>query len=565
MTVTQNISAKTETTVTVRWASDPAASFLWYSTDGGATYTDVGEVSGTSGTFIIGGLTENTVYSVKTKIRDTGGTAGESEAAEVTTYRFPYATVTPDFTIGELLSITIYNPIGRGVSVRVRGIDGSFVASVTTSGTEVSGFNTDAAVSRLYGSIPAATSGVYLVDVTYNDMVSTVNGGTYSVNPAVCSPLVGTFSYYDVNFETVQLTGNNRDIVRSHSFVQFEASGLAGQKSASIASCRVAVNGEVYPLSVSGSAASGGSATINSQTDVTAVLTVTDSRGLTVTKLVTLSMLDWFVPTAVISAGRAGNFGSSVDLTVYAGYAPINGNNAVSITYEATKQGDVSPSVSGTLSDGVTDTVTLDNGFEWAVAVTLTDLLNGTATYTVYVPKGMPVVFLDKDRGSVGINCFPKDSGTVEIGGVSAIRSIMTRSLSADLSNPTASSETVVPLDLSLSSGGKLTVTNDGGIKIGANVTKIAVSGEIFYKTVSAAGYRKAVIVKNSFSSANTLAFSCLYFTSGHQGTVAIPPRLVSVQENDVIYLLYYTGSASDAVGGNAYDGQTSLTVQTIE
>ena len=323
----------------------------------------------------------------------------------------------PNFTIGSKLTIKLFNPLGRQVTVNIIGADNSQISSGTTSGTSISGFTESSVVNALYNSIPNAQSGTYKVKVTYGTNISTKTGGTYSVNPNVCSPSIGSADYEDTNATTIALTGNNKDIVQNKSTLSYSASGLTAKNGASVASCSVTVNGQTISLTVSGSNASGTGGVIDSGMDVEAVFTVTDSRGLKGTYTKTINMLDWSVPSAIITLQRQDNFYTETNLKADADYASINGNNQITITYQATKEGDSSPSVSGTLTDNVTSVVNLNNEYAWTVVVTLTDSLGGTTSYSLWISRGMPIIYFDRLKSSVGINCFPQKEKSLEVNG----------------------------------------------------------------------------------------------------------------------------------------------------
>ena len=417
-TVNQSLTAKTETTATIKWTSDSIIDYIWYSTNNGSSWTGINVADGTSGTYTISGLSANTSYNIKTRVRrkDSQLTT-DSSALAVTTYAYPYASSMPNFTIGSKLTIGLFNPLGRQVTVNLIGADNSQISSGTTTGTSITGFTESAVVNALYNSIPNAQSGTYKVKVTYGTNISTKTGGTYRVNANVCAPSIASADYEDTNATTVALTGNNKDIVQNKSTLSYSASGLTAKNGASVASCSVTVNGQTISLTVSGSNASGTGGVIDSGMDIEAVFTVTDSRGLKGTYTKTINMLDWSVPSAIITLQRQDNFYTETDLTADADFSSINGNNQITITYQATKEGDSSPSVSGTLQDNVTSVVNLDNEYAWTVVVTLTDSLGGTTSYSLWISRGMPIIYFDRLKSSVGINCFPQKEKSLEVNG----------------------------------------------------------------------------------------------------------------------------------------------------
>jgi len=405
---TQSVYSKTETSITMKWSADAVVDYIWYSKNNGSTWTGIDVADGTSGTYTITGLTANTAYNIKTRVRRRDSQlTKDTTALSVSTYAYPYSNSMPNFMIGASVTLGIYNPLKRSVTVELLTSTGVSVASWTTTGTSVSGGNLVAAVDALYQSIPNATSSRYSVRVTYGSQVSTKSGGLYTVNTAEVAPVIESVSYADVNAAIVALTGNDQDIVRNFSQVRYSAAGLASKKYATLSSVKVSVNGATINLTISGSSASGGDAVINSGSNVTATFTLTDSRGLTAQKTVDIHILDVFNPTAVISAKRHDNYYSPVDLKVDAGYPSLNGGNSVTIDYVAKCEDASVADVTGTLTDNVTSVVNLDNNYSWNITITITDLLGLTSSYYASVSRGMPIIYFDKLNSRVGINGFP--------------------------------------------------------------------------------------------------------------------------------------------------------------
>lgn len=416
--VSQSLSSRTETTAVIRYSCDLTIDYLWWSIDNGNTWTGLNVADGTSGTYTISGLAANTTYQIKTKVRNKASQLTTvSSALSVTTYNWPYATSMPDFTIGEKVTIGFYNPLGRSFTFYVVANGVTIANNWTVSGTSYSGINATSSQNQLYATIPNAKSATYQIRCVYNGNAVVKTGGKYSVDAAACKPAITGGSYQDTNSTTVNITGNNQLIVQNRSIVRYTATGLSAQKSATVASCKVTINGNTYNLSVSGTTATGGNAVINSGTDVQAVLTVTDSRGLTASKTINVSMLALWNPSAVITLERQNNFYTATNIKVDARYASVNGTNTISITYSCTKDGASSATVTGTLQDNVQATINLDNAYGWAVKVTLTDRFGMTTSYNLYVSRGMPIIFFDRALSSVGINCFPVDEESLEVNG----------------------------------------------------------------------------------------------------------------------------------------------------
>ena len=411
-TVTQSNTEKTETTLIIKWTSDSTIDYVWYKI-GSGSWTAVGSTNASSGTYTISGRAANTAYTIYTRVRrkDSQLTT-DSSALSVTTYAYPYCATAPNFVIGDSVTLSFYNPLKRLITVNIIGADGSQCSNDTTTGTSIAGYNGTGVINALYASIPNAKSATYNVKVTYGSVVSTKTGGTYSVNTTTNAPSVTGLTYADTNAATTAITGNDQLIIQNKSTVRYTVTAAA-KNSATVSSVKVTVNGLTYTLTASGSSHVGGNAVINSASNVTATATVTDSRGLTATTTVTVQMLDWMKPTAIINMQRLNNFYSTTNITVDADYSSLDGKNTITITYRAGIQGSGAYTVTGTLQDNVQGSFEADNKQNWSVQVTVQDLFYST-TYILSLGRGIPIVFYDVDKSSVGINTFPSHDNSLE-------------------------------------------------------------------------------------------------------------------------------------------------------
>lgn len=422
---TANISlgSRTETSLTVNWSTDQTIDYLWYSTNGGSSYTALGSVNATSGSFTITGLTANTSYSVKIKVRNKQSQLqSESGASTFTTYSYPYANSMPSFTIGNKVTLGFFNPLGRSFTFYVI-LNGTQISnSWTISGTSYSGIDGSSTLTQLYNCIPNNKSATYQIKCVYSGNTITKTGGTASVNETTTKPIIGSLTYADTNNTTASITQNTAKIVQGLSKVTYYASQLSARAGASLSSAKVTVMGQDINLTLSGSSATGGGGStsiVNSATPVNATMTLTDSRGVSDTVDIELDMVAYSNPTAIITLDRHNNYYSETDIKADANYLSI-GTNAVTITYKAKKKGTSSWTVTGSLSDNVTSVITLDNTYAWDVQVAVSDSFGGSTTYNRSVQRGMPIVYFDRLKESVGINCFPQNDQSLEVNGVKA-------------------------------------------------------------------------------------------------------------------------------------------------
>ena len=399
--------------------------------------------------------------------------------------------------------------------------------------------------------------------------VMTVIGGTtfrnYVEKTLTITDANPTFSvaYLDSNSTTSAITGNNQQIVRNKSTLRINVTNAEAKKYATLTTATCTVLGSNYSVSVSSGSGTLNIGTLDTSQDLTIAVTVTDSRGYTTTQNITVTVLDWVLPTAIITMQRHNNFYSETDINVDGSYSSVNDKNTLTIQMRYKKVDDCSYSSYTTLQDNVTSTFTWDNNYAWNIQVLLTDKF-GSSTYNLTLSRGMPIIFFDRLKSSTGFNCFPTGELSVEVDGIPVNRNIMTRSLSAQITSLTVNTYTIIPLNLSNSVGSRLTTTNDGGIKIGAGVSKILVSGQMSIEGVTTGGNRHLRIVKNSYSANNTLGWVWDTLEVSDAETLTIIPQVASVSENDVIYLYYYVPNSADKIGGNAQGGRTSLTVEVI-
>ena len=87
---TQSLSSKTETRITISWSCDDTVDYVSYSIDGGTTFVDFGSVNAKTGSYTITGLTANTTYKIKTRLRrKTTQLSSNTSSLSVATYKVP--------------------------------------------------------------------------------------------------------------------------------------------------------------------------------------------------------------------------------------------------------------------------------------------------------------------------------------------------------------------------------------------------------------------------------------------------------------------------------------------
>lgn len=291
-TCNQSLNSKTETTIKMNWSSDNTIDYVWYSKNNGTSWTAVGSVNATSGSYSITGLTPNTTYNIKTRVRRKDSQlATDSNTLSVTTYNYPYITKveTSNLIIGNKQKLTLYNPLSRTVTVKMNkdSTSGTQLYSGTTNSTSITFTPT---ASTLYASIPSSKSAKCVYSVVYSTSTKTTNQYTYSINEANCIPIFNNFTYSDVDTTITSLTGNNQILVNNNSNCQFTISTsnkATAKNSASIVKYKCEWGSK--STEVSYSSTTNVTAGVDDSTGNILKVTAIDSRGLSasVTKTIT--------------------------------------------------------------------------------------------------------------------------------------------------------------------------------------------------------------------------------------------------------------------------------------
>ena len=426
------ITSKTENSIVVKWVTSDPRSSTYYSFDNGSTWIGSathGESLANdtkSGTFNILNLTANTSYNLKVKFKRTdSGLWTESNVYTFSTYAYPYCSLAPNFTIGNAVKLDFYNPLQRSIEWQVLGVDNSVIAGNTTTGTSYTGINGDASLTNLYKSIPNAKSGTYKVKVTYGGNVATKQGGTYSIKGNEV-PTINSFTYSDSNSAVVAITGNNQQIVQNYSTLVAQVGTATANKGAGgISKYVVECNGKTVQNTASGNFNVGA---VNSNTNVDLKLTVTDTRGLTATKTIKVTMLAHSKPNAVVTLERLNNYEDETHLTVDGSVSSVNSKNTMAIKYRYKVSGGSYGSFV-TIGDKAMQTLSLSKNNAYIFNVVVTDAFGATYDAEYTLGKGVFPLFIDTEKNSVGVNCFPNNSNSFEVDGLISANKVKCKNL----------------------------------------------------------------------------------------------------------------------------------------
>lgn len=116
-----------------------------------------------------------------------------------------------------------------------------------------------------------------------------------------------------------------------------------------------------------------------------------------------------------------------------------------------------------------------------------------------------------------------------------------------------------IPLNATILSGESFTLTSDGKVKIGKNISKILVSGKITLPSSGITTGGKNFVIRKNGGIINRGMYNQ---GSAVNSYYVLPPVLEEVTENDLIDIAYY-GTANNVIsGGKEF---TNLTIQAVE
>lgn len=274
-------------------------------------------------------------------------------------------------------------------------------------------------------------------NITLAFYVKTVlGGGTYYSSKTAtmtivnANPFIDTISYSDINPDTTDLTNNDQVIIQGLSRLQFQFYDVEALKGSTLASLSININGNITTVPFTGTSITRTDYTygeVDVSENINAILTLTDSRGFSSSYTVPLTVWEYDTPTAIITVSRASNFYSESKIKVDAKYSSLNNLNTIDIQYRIKKSTDQNWGAWTALQDNVEASFTADNLYMWDLQVNLEDALETTHLYTINgaLDVGIPLVFYDLKKRSVGVNTMPQNTGSLEVDGID-LRNIYT-------------------------------------------------------------------------------------------------------------------------------------------
>lgn len=400
------LTSYTETTATYSWSTSEQCSELTWNGEGKMS----GFSAGTSGTITISGLNPNTNYSSSGTFKrsDSGMTTKSNECA-MTTYAYPYANSFNNFTIGNALSVGLYNPLKRSVTVHIVCNGTQIGQYISTSGTSVSGWADSTSIEQLLATCPKTGTPAFYILVKYGSIASNSNFTKTAYVPNTYAPVISDYKPYENNEKIRSFLGTDRPYIYFNSISQTNMDVWCnGQNGASIDKVEFTLGGDTKAATSCESydTSKWVCGCITNATNGNWKIVVTDTRGLTTTINSTdstkFTWVDYKIPTISVTASRDSQTSSTGSVTVKGTYYnyTYNGNSntpTITLTRNETTQ-----SFTSSIGDGnftCTQTYSdLDIESSFAFKATVTDSFGSYRDSTFNLSIATPTLWLGKDE-----------------------------------------------------------------------------------------------------------------------------------------------------------------------
>lgn len=387
-TPTFRLTSRTETTATFSWTTPQTCSTVQYKINNGSWVDVVDDANSTSGSFTVSGLSANTNYTIygDFKRRDSGLWAQTKPSQSVSTYAYPYLISVPKFTVGDELTIGIYNPLGRSCTISVIGDNGVEYNGGTITGTSISPFNNDDWKNNWYKSLPKKKQGTYkarLVCSTGNvDQISSaveyyLNTSDSEFNPTFPSDNVISIA----NTLHTDISGANK-FIKNHNKLIGTIKPMVGKRFADITTGYYNISASGLTTVKKNYSTSNIAFELGNMSSNTFNVTAVDGRGFTTTRSKTIDLVDYNNPGVTTSKiTRQNGIGTKAVLSFTGVYTNWTGllkpNSIKSIKYKI--------GTSGTWKSLPSNaTLTSSNGV-WTLNAVLDDTFATTSQYDLYL------------------------------------------------------------------------------------------------------------------------------------------------------------------------------------
>ena len=387
-TPTFRLTSRTETTATFSWSTPQTCSNVQYKINDGSWVDVVADANSTSGSFTVSGLSANTYYTIYSdfKRRDSGLWAQTKPSQGVSTYAYPYLTSVPKFTVGDALTIGIYNPLGRSCTVYIIGDDGTEMLGGTFTDTSIYPFNSDSWKNDWYKSLPKKKQGTYkarLVCSTGNvDQISSAVEYYLNASDSEFNPTFPADNIINIaNTLHTDISGANK-FIKNHNKLTGTIKPMVGKRFADITTGYYNISASGLTTVKKNYSSSNIAFELGNMSSDTFNVTAVDGRGFTTTRSKTIDLVDYNNPGVTTSKiTRQNGIGTKAVLAftgVYTNWTGLLKTNSIqSIRYKIGSSGTWKSLPSNA-------TLTSSNGV-WTLNAILDDTFATTSQYDLYL------------------------------------------------------------------------------------------------------------------------------------------------------------------------------------
>lgn len=417
----------TANSVYINAKSSVAANLWQYSINNGLTWTQFSTTEGTSATKTITGLTPNTTYQIKVRVRKKSNNLyGESAATSVKTLGASVLNSVNALTVDVFspslgLNWTVYTA-SYNHSLAIKNGNTTILTITGLSGSTGTNNKTVTLTSAQRTSILNAMSAVQSLNVTY--VLTTYNGdtqigttssitGTIKTTSSTSAPTFTAFTFLDNNSTTVGVTGNNQLCIQSYSSLRVTCTAATAKNGARISKYRATIGTKTVE-STSTTISFG---VITDSGNLTLTVTAIDSRGYTksVSKSITVIAYERIVINSW-NIRRVNNVEETIQLSFDGSLSPVSVSNVaknsfVRARYRYKRATATSYNSYATMSNVKSNSsgfsfkddafIELPAAYPYHVQIEVSDKLD-TYTATLYIDKGTPLVSFRSEK--VGIN-----------------------------------------------------------------------------------------------------------------------------------------------------------------
>lgn len=339
--------SRTETEISWPAFTTNIASNIYYRINNG-DWVGIGSNTTTGAAKKLTGYTPGTAYTIDFKAENKVNIAlSTTHSVSVTTYNYPsISSFTAPINAGATQTFSLYNPLGRSVTIALTKIGSksqSFV-STTVTGTTANFVIPLEAIAKILTN-KSSDTGTYTL--TYGGTVRDTKTGQINI-PATTAPTINEdkknsfFSYQDcatfifggsgsTSKAMSTFSGSSQRLLQGYSKMQYSLvsanNPFGAQYGASISSYKVQINNKAataatlgttyYEGASAGVTASGKAVVVTANNTYTITISATDSRGFTSSYTRTISTYVYSKPTvSITSAYRKDGYGTAAAITL---------------------------------------------------------------------------------------------------------------------------------------------------------------------------------------------------------------------------------------------------------